>query len=267
MIDGSTRRIAMGIPTLRRYDLLRTAIISALSGTTVPEHVVVIDNGGVIPERIASELSVVGGRANISVQIVQPGRNIGVAASWNLIADLTPWADYLVIANDDTTCYPGTIASLVAAADAQPDMPFFFPASGGYKNAWSFYLQRRDSWESIGPYDEYISPFYGFFEDNDMSYRLQLAGKRHVPVERSAYGHVDSATVKSMSESELRIHWERFAIARQHFINKWGGEPGHERFTIPFNGARPDYQLRMPTKASGSLVVAQIGQGAQDART
>lgn len=230
--------MVMGIPTLRRYDLLLGAVRSALTGSTIPRYLLVIDNGGRLPAHIQEQLAVVADTNGVGLSIHTPGRNLGVAASWNIVADNAGLARYILLANDDTVCYPGTIASLVEAAFLQPEELFFFPASGGYKNAWSFFLQRAESWASIGPYDESISPGYGFFEDNDMSYRLQLVGRRHVPVPRCGYGHTDSATVKSMSQSELAIHWQRFGLAKANYIAKWGGEPGRERYRIPYNGER-----------------------------
>jgi GT2 family glycosyltransferase len=172
-----------------------------------------------------------------SLEVVAPGHNLGVAASWNL--GLAQADDWTIISNDDVTFYRDTIKQLVDAAEAQPDELFLFPGTGGYKNAWSLFLQRAKMQATVGCYDEWISPGYGFYEDNDMAYRLKLAGYRHIPVPHCGYAHVDSATVKSMARHEQADHWDRFAVAKQRYIAKWGGEPGRERYTIAFNGTPP----------------------------
>lgn len=231
-------RVNLVIPTLRRYDLLRNAVASACAGILPPTHITIIDNGAHLPPHIEQHIHRAAEGAELA--IVRPGHNLGVAASWNLA--LHQLDDWIIISNDDVTFYHATIAALVNAAQADPDGLFFFPGSGGYKNAWSLYLQRKRSLAVVGYYDEQISPNYGFYEDNDYSYRLQLAGHRHIPVAGCAYSHVDSATVKSMTTHEMQEHWTRFNAAKQRYIAKWGGEPGHERHRTPFNGARPDYR-------------------------
>lgn len=235
--------ITLTIPTLRRYDLLRDAVESASQGRVIPTHYHIIDNGGRMPESIQASLLRVAQQTGATIAIDRPGRNLGVAASWNVaFAALPATAPFLIVSNDDVTFYRDTIAHLIAAADAQPEGLFFFPGSGGYKNAWSLFLERRQSWETLGWYDEQISPNYGFFEDNDRSHRLSLIGRPHIPVAHCAYGHVDSATVKTMVGAELDDHWRRFRAAEQRYIEKWGGAPGAERFVLPFDGQRPDYR-------------------------
>jgi GT2 family glycosyltransferase len=233
----SAAPLVLGIPTLRRYDLLRTAVTSALAGSVIPQHVIIVDNGGSLPSSVRKTIMNATDHAGVLLDIATPGRNLGVAASWNMIADYARQveAEHVIITNDDVTCYQRTIARLVDAARDHPDDLFFFPASGGYKNAWSFYLERLASWDLLGPYDEAFYPAY--YEDNDRSYRLQLAGKRHVPVAGCGYGHVESATLKAFSEAERVRQREEFAVNRAYYIRKWGGDPGHEQFAVPYNGA------------------------------
>lgn len=229
--------VTLIIPTLTRYDLLDRCVSSACEGSVRPTTILLIDNGGNMPPHIRESIARSAGRARAQVRAVVPGHNLGVAASWNL--GLHQHDDWLIIANDDATFYHETIEKLIVAADTQPDELFFFPGSNGYKNAWSCFLQRRASLEVVGYYDEWISPGYGYFEDNDYSHRLQLAGYRHVPVANCAFGHVDSATLKAMAPQERETHWQRFAASKARYVAKWGGEPGQERYTIPFNGDPP----------------------------
>lgn len=228
------------IPTLRRYDLLREAVRSASAGTRPPHRYHIIDNGGALPDEVAHDLLAIAQQTGAELAIRRPGRNLGVAASWNQgFAQLPPAEPWLIVANDDVTFARTTIALLEEAAQADPQGLFFFPGANGLKNAWSLFLQRTRALEEIGWYDEQVSPGYGFFEDNDYSYRLQLRGYRHIPVARCGYGHVDSATVKAMSQPEQEVHWRRYRLAEQNYAAKWGGAPGAERYTLPYNGERP----------------------------
>lgn len=226
--------ITLGIPTLRRYDLLKKAVESAFTGSVVPSTLCIIDNGGKMPESTWKSIQkTLANHPGVEFDFIVPGKNLGVAASWNQI--LLQYDDWVIVSNDDVEFYPQTIERLVHAAEQDTDGLFFFPGAGGYKNAWSLYLQKKQSLEAIGLYDEDISPGYGFFEDNDMSRRLELAGYRHIPIPKCGYGHFDSATVKSMSPQEQQEHWRRFGIAKQNYIKKWGGIPGQETYAVPFN--------------------------------
>jgi GT2 family glycosyltransferase len=244
-IDAPERNtvITLTIPTLRRYDLLRTAVASASQGSLIPTRYHIIDNGGMLPDAVAEDILRIAQQTNATLVLERPGRNLGVAASWNkAMHDLPAGEDFIIVSNDDVTFYRDTIRLLVEASQADREGLFFFPGSGGYKNAWSLYLQRVRSLIDVGWYDETISPSYGFFEDNDYSYRLSLAGYRHIPVAHCAYGHVDSATVKSYTTPEREAHAQRFALSRARYTEKWGGDPGSETYRVPFHGARPDHR-------------------------
>ena len=231
--------ITLVIPTLRRYDLLDRCVSSACTGSCPPTHIHVIDNGATLPAHIRNSLEHHAALAGAQLLLSRPGRNLGVAASWNQGLHQAP-GDWLIVSNDDVVFYHATIERLVVAAEAKPDALFWFPGAAGYKNAWSCFLQRAASLTEIGPYDEWISPGYGYFEDNDYSYRLQLAGHMHQPVRGCGYGHVESATIKALPADGMADHWRRFRLAENRYAQKWGGAPGAERYTIPFNGTPPD---------------------------
>jgi len=98
--------VKLGIPTLRHYDLLQRLLDSAERGSVKPDGYIIVDNGGSARARL---------RLPSNAQIIEPGKNLGVAASWNLLLD-EAGDEPIVISNDDIALGHGTFAALSAAA-------------------------------------------------------------------------------------------------------------------------------------------------------
>jgi len=97
-------------------------------------------------------------------------------------------------------------------------------------------IQRRSFMDKLGYYDVNYYPQY--FCDNDFGYRNKLTGTVKV-------GTVESAWVyhfwsRSIYEGGmLAINNRYFPLNQQYYIAKWGGTPGNERFSTPFNRGGP----------------------------
>lgn len=85
--------------------------------------------------------------------------------------------------------------------------------------------------ETVGRFDEQFQPAYA--EDNDMHRRIFVGGFQAMSF--SGYFHYGGGTTNEDVErhSEVRATFDR-NIA--YYRLKWGGNPGNERFTLPFNG-------------------------------
>lgn len=215
--------IVLGVPTLNRYDLLPNLLRSAWAGTVRPDLCVVIDNGGKLKLP----------QANGDRTLVQrPGRNLGVGPSWNLLAReyLTGPDDRLLICGDDVTLHPDTIEHLLITM-SEKDADMAYP--GATDNAFSCFMVRAALFEKVGYFDERFYPAY--FEDGDFTRRMTLAGV-HAFTAPCGYEHVGSATIKKLSVKELEDHHANFVELRNYYVEKWGGLPGAERFTEPFDG-------------------------------
>ncbi len=82
----------------------------------------------------------------------------------------------------------------------------------------------------IGGYD---TTFPAYFSDNDWYHRLDLAGYERIDTGIEV-GHVGSQTINS--DPYLRnLNSITFPLYRQIYVAKWGGEPGKERFKVPYN--------------------------------
>lgn len=84
--------------------------------------------------------------------------------------------------------------------------------------------------QEIGGYDTNLP---AYFSDNDWYYRLDLAGYERIDTGIEV-GHVGSATINS--DPYLKnLNGITFPLYRQYYVAKWGGEPGKEKFKVPFN--------------------------------
>jgi hypothetical protein len=210
-------KVTVGVPTLNRYDLLPGLAAALRAGTLPPDDIVVIDNGG---KGVRLE----------GVRTHDPGRNLGVAASWNLL--IRHAAGPVFVLNDDVRVRPETLERLARAAAADPHSLVFAPAEGGAFR-WSCFLARPELEGEVGLFDEELWPAY--YEDNDMETRLRLAGRPLVVVPGAPFDHLQTATQRALSPAERAVHQHHFAHNRAYYVSKWGGLGGRERFASPFN--------------------------------
>lgn len=204
-------RFAVGIPTLNRYDLLERCLVACHSSSVKPERIVIVDNGG--------ELQA--GR-----DIIKPVRNIGVAASWNMIHRMVQPLD-LIILNDDIE--PGH--NMFERMLTSPEL--FVTANEAHM--FEAFLIRQPVWDAVGEFDETFYPAY--HEDNDYAKRLTLANVDiGAPQSDGFTENGPSATKARFTQEQLNDFNAQFNAGRQYYVRKWGGPPHHETFTSPFNG-------------------------------
>lgn len=86
---------------------------------------------------------------------------------------------------------------------------------------------------TVGYVDVNFYPAY--FEDNDYARRGQLLGMKMVQLQKAKYFHFWSRTIKE-DEEKRRENDFYFPKNEKYYITKWGGKPGEERYTTPYNG-------------------------------
>lgn len=223
----------VGIPTLNRYDLLDLCLESLAAGTLQPSQVFVIDNGGSY---------VAGSGWPFPLDVVKPGRNLGVAASWNLLHRLSQGQD-LILLNDDVELAADSLARLAlqpAPFVSLCDTPGFEARRtdpGVRVSDWSCFLQRTEVWERVGTYDEAFWP--GGYEDCDYWRRMLLAELTVTRLPQTGMRHRVSATLEHFSDEERRELDAATVRNDAYYQRKWGGPPGREQFSIPFNEIAP----------------------------
>lgn len=164
-----------------------------------------------------------------------------VAHSWNRGVK---WAiksgmDYLVIINDDVVLAPGALTRLIKASrsgfdlvsGANHDSDSSEVAEGVFPDYSCFVIKPHFFRHRFGEFDENFKPAY--FEDNDMHYRLELAGALYGVHEGARIYHKGSVT-QNMDGQRVVSH-EQFEANRAYYTSKWGGWPREEKFVTPFD--------------------------------
>jgi len=161
--------------------------------------------------------------------------NLGVSTGWNYFIESArqDGFDAVIIANDDIYLYEGTLQRFVDEMKTSKFVSF------RGMNAFSFFGIHLDYAEQIGEFDEEFWPAY--FEDNDYHYRMKLQGFEGTTVEEPSYFHAGSATLSTFSHERRQMHHHNFNKNKRYYIAKWGGLPGYEFYTTPFNGSE-DYR-------------------------
>lgn len=223
-------------PTLNQHDNLLKWCHAAMTGTLKPDQLLIIDNSG----RYLSEDIDFG---NYPVEVLYQDENLGCGPSWNVFLEEIygnstydtdfPPDHYCIIANDDVFVHEQTIEHLINAAEQDEDNVFFH-GSGHSGNSFSLFLLTQPGYIEVGGFDEMFWPAY--FEDNDYHRRLRLQGLDIVGINEATFDHIGSATVKTFTPEQQRVQNERFRRNQFYYQLKWGGLPGHEIYSEPFNG-------------------------------
>lgn len=221
--------INIGVPTLHCYDKL-VRLCETLANDAheklVPRFTIV-DNGGSLAEsNWLARLQ----QLPITIEILVPPSNLGVAASWNW---LLQHLGRCIISNDDALFSLADAQAFLDAAEISPETIVFNTAAPC--NAWSvFFVNRAKEWLAMGGFDEAFSPAY--FEDNDAYWRLKIAGNPCRLVELKDWQHDQSSTLNQGDAQYHRDHQLSFHRNSLYYEQKWGGVPGNEQFVLPFNG-------------------------------
>lgn len=222
------KTVTIGIPTLSCYDKLTRLckFLSEDNSADISLQFFILDNGGKL---VQSEWIEHLRALNIPISIETAPYNLGVSPSWNRIIQKN---GRCIISNDDVIFSKHDISLFLKAATKNPDSIIFDVA--GPKGGFNVFLMNRpDLWMEVGGFDEAFAPAY--FEDDDAYRRLDLMGLPRVRVDLRDWKHDTSSTLHSASEEYQRNHWCCFFRNQLYFQKKWGGLPGQELFSHPFN--------------------------------
>jgi GT2 family glycosyltransferase len=221
--------IYLCIPTLIRYDLLFTTLQSAEAGEVKPTHYIILDNGNLLSfaEHIPKD-------CENKIYLYRASENLGVARSWNFFINLLDKFEpgYTIICNDDVKFFSDTLKLLIESYD---ENYVSYPGGTPSSNSFSCFLLPEKVVKTIGYFDESLSPNYAYFEDNDYHHRMKKNNFDLKSVDNCRLGHVGSATFRAMTDEQVEEHHIKFRFAQANYIKKWGGTPGNEKFTNPYN--------------------------------
>jgi GT2 family glycosyltransferase len=220
--------------TYNRPQELHQAINAVLNGTVLPATITIFDNS---PEQYAAQIITtplildMAAQYDIQLQVYNHPENIGLVGAWNRA--LTLHNDYVILANDDVIVHKNTLYELGKTVLESTDREAVI---FGAKDAYSFFVLKQQAFQGVGGWDEFFWPLY--YDDNDIDRRLRLFGYTTIVSEKATFNHIEngSATLKAYNWLETELHHQRFQYNIRYYMDKWGGMPGHEHYTIPFNG-------------------------------
>lgn len=191
-------------------------------------------------------------------------KNVGCARSWNMgiqMAFENLNCENCLILNNDILLKKNTIPMMIAdlkrdgvalisginiSGKCSTEEEFFgLPEGegGAYSEDpdFSCFGINKKSYLDVGLFDPQIYPAY--FEDNDYHRRIMLVGLKAQKNKCNSYWHYGSRCLKG---DPLVTDWLQycFLLNQNYYHKKWGGFPGEETYTIPFNGEqyeRTDY--------------------------
>ena len=161
----------LGIPILNRVDLL----FDLLESLDHPVRTLaIVDNSqarqGTRTSEVSTQLEALrqlGHPLIDEIHITRPFRNLGVAASWNLILSSFPEATISLLANNDIRFAPGVIGSALRLIDSS--RPQVLPLLQE-PNGFSAFLLTALCWDRVGLFDTGFHPAYC----EDLDYRDRL---------------------------------------------------------------------------------------------
>lgn len=206
---------AIGIPTLNRADLLNPTLEKYF--TQFPDVEIFIVNNG--DKKITSR--------GKKFTIHKAESNYGVAKSWNYLCDqIFEHHEYALILNDDIEINLNQDELNNFLVNQKFDL---------VKCQESYYLCSFALSKSCFHKNRFDESFYpAYFEDRDYLYRMKLANLNllsHSFLNPSKF--INSATI-SPDGGDPFIN-KHFTELQNLYIQKWGGLPGSESFTNPFN--------------------------------
>jgi GT2 family glycosyltransferase len=210
-------KLVIGIPTINRADLLIPALLK-YEACYPHIEILIVDNGNQ--------------NINVGVNnlfIYKQNNNLGVAASWNLLCVKAFYefqATHLMILNDDVEVVkPKELLLKTIEAHGKNTLLV-------QNGTWCSFVIPKKVFELVGQFDEQFYPAY--FEDNDYHYRIALLD----PEVNVVIDDILNPTLYRNSQTiakEPKLN-ELFLSNKRRYINKWGGEPGEEKYHKPFGG-------------------------------
>jgi GT2 family glycosyltransferase len=219
--------------------ILSETLCSICDSSVQPERVFIIDNGDAERADLVGLRHIQGNvRQAVPVQVIRPMRNTGFAGACNLLRRLGQ-PHRTICVNADCSIPTDAFEKMLAIPPPAAVLGFAFGC---------FFID-DEIWKKVGEFDEEFYPAY--FEDTDYRRRMKLADVETIewPVEeasRLSFGRAMYSTgfahgwrhetkgYQMWTDDKLAWFYSRLNANRQRYIDKWGGEVGHETHMQPF---------------------------------
>lgn len=258
-------KVLIIIPVMNLWDRYTIHCMESIyaSEAQVPFEVVIVDNGST--DETVNKAEDFGNRKMPGrLHVIQNGANKGCAGGWNKGVEfgMEHGFNYMLIANNDVLFSPKTIQALydrikkgdkmlVSAIDVAYEVTIpqqvtdpTHPVNNkditeAPSPHFSCFMISKECVEKVGYFDEGFFPAY--FEDNDYHYRIKLVAGNEaaIAVTSAVFYHYGSRT-QNQEAGQPVVPGPVFKQNETYFISKWGGVPGRETFTNPFNDVTKD---------------------------
>lgn len=126
-------RLNVVIPVMR-WDLASLLLMQMSSNTKPPDKVLIIDNSGDKSYNMPDYRFV--------LNVIRPGKNLGVNASWNLGLELFRHSGHLCILNDDIQIFPRFFEKVREGFELEPEAGAICPKT---VTVWEAFIDNPDS--------------------------------------------------------------------------------------------------------------------------
>lgn len=213
----------IGIPYVNRPDLLKLAVNSI---KTYWPHAIIIDN---------SDRQDLHGEKDLpsDIPVYKPSVPLTFSQSMNLLQHvaLERQCEVVMFMHNDAEANEETPEKLLTLLEQliQCEDRKWGAVFTNYDTLAAFHMQALTA---VGKWDTILPQYYA---DNDYYRRIRLAGYEIINTELAVTHHNVSSTIKS-DPARLYINGITFPLYKRYYEKKWGGEPGKETFSTPFNG-------------------------------
>jgi GT2 family glycosyltransferase len=236
--SASTDSVAVIVVNANGGELLERSLHGVEEQTLPPRRVVVVDNASTDGSVDSLE------ERHTSVEVLRLEENVGFGAANNIAVRAASDCEWVALLNPDAFPEPRWLEALLEAARRQPEFSFFAsrllladdpgrldgtgdvyhvsglafrrdhgqpvssvarPGAEVFSPCAAAAMYRRSAFVDAGGFDE---PYFAYFEDLDLAFRLRLAGHRCLYVPESTVLHVGSPTTGRTSDFSI-FHAQR----------------------------------------------------------
>jgi len=265
-------KISLVIPVKNLWKEYTQPCLTSILNSRIPSEmnfdILIIDNGST--DETKDAINFIAQKQLPMIKYYRNEENLGCSRTWNfgIRRSIKNGSDLVFIINNDILLHQNCIAHLYNRLKDSADNVVMATAMDirgeciipedvlskrdldkeglGESDSPNFaaFMLNKKLIENVGEFDEGFFPAY--FEDNDMHYRIKLAGVRAICKPMALFYHFVSRTQLQVPGG--LIDSNQFSANRDYYVSKWGGVPGSERFTTPFND--PNLSIKWTKQSS-----------------
>lgn len=208
------------VPVVSRFDVLEKMLASIDHPI---DRVVIVENS-------CTNWSTTNTYDLFKIEYIRPIQGLGYGGGINAGILQTCEADWWMFSNADICWLPGSLAEI--------DREMFVATQPTFiDDGFQWGALNREIVDKVGLIDD--NEFYPiYYDDNDYHRRLDLSGVKKVFKIATFPPEGFSTTIRSSDRFE-KANNLTFQNNKERYVAKWGGEPGKEMFTTPWNSGLP----------------------------